>query len=221
MDMKKLFLVFAILSLSLVQFSGLVHAQDDITEAISEGAEWVLGTALGFPDEWLTVNGFIFNFFVPFIGAWAIVLGFLRVIGIFETESRLELIISFAMVFSTLPIGWFVIWVQWMFGYGAIFATVAFVALFILGTSMHSLVKGRGFWGGAGWGRGGVFSSDNKGTNTKIRNLDRKIKQLKLKIKNKKEKVPPEDTLNDEEELIELRYKLKGLKVSRDWITSS
>lgn len=221
MDMKKLLLVFAILSLSLVQFSSLVYA-NDVSGTISEGTEWFLGEALGFPDEWLTVNGFIFNFFVPFIGVWAIILGFLRVIRIFETESRLEYIISFAMAFSTLPLGWFVPFVQWAFGIGGAYATLAFVLLFIVGITAYSLMKGRGYVGTGGllpwtWGRGGVFDTEHKKLDKEIADKEKKVTDLKLQIakdiRSGKSVTRAETALRKDE------AKLEKLKEARKWVS--
>lgn len=190
MDMKKLLLVFAILSLSLVQFSSLVYAQYDPLQNWYEAnpnAKWFFEQALGFPDEWMTIKGFVWKFLVPFIGVWAIVLGFLRVIGIFSDQDKLEYVISFVAALFTIPTGVLAWFVYAMFGLMGGWATFLFFGLFFIGTAAYSLVKGRGFWG-LGRGVGGVFDTQGKTLTNEIRRMEGKKSRLLREIAEKKGK---------------------------------
>lgn len=160
-----------LLTVFLTQLSVSVYA-----DAISD----TMGTVLdvfGIPAEWQKMPEFLYYFIVPFIGIWAILLGFLRVIPIFRYSPRLEMVITFVIAFSTVwPTGFLMYAVKIMFATIGFLAVFAFGGLFIFGIIIYSVITGKGFWG-TGWGKGGTLR-DMRSVDQKIGSLDRKLKNL-------------------------------------------
>ena len=172
--MKRLF--FTIFLISLIQFSVVAYAQ---AEAPLPGPLEQVMRLLGTPVNWLTWPGFIWRFLVPFIGVWAIVLGFMRVIGIFRNQPKLEVILSFAIAFMTIPPGWFFVVVNVLFASAGMWATLAFVALFILGVGLYAYKRGIKYWE-IGWRASEEFK-EFKEIEGKIKKLEfEKIKLMEL-----------------------------------------
>lgn len=126
---------------SMLSFSGVASAQfvsgGDIGSTIA--------LYLGVPPEWLYPPELIFNFIVPFLAIFAVVLFFMRAIRIMPYNSKLEAFISFLIAFSTLPTHvffWLVSVMLQALGYLAFFA---FVGLFAIGVAMYTTRKSIGW----------------------------------------------------------------------------
>jgi len=160
-----------LLTVFLTQLSVSVYAQD--------ASDW-LGTILnifGIPQEWQKMPELMYYFIVPFIGIWAILLSFLRVIPIFRYSPRLEMVITFVIAFSTVwPTGWLMIAVKAMFTLIGFLSVFAFGGLFIFGIIIYSIITGKRFWG-TGWGKGGTLR-DMRSIDQKIGSAERKLANL-------------------------------------------
>lgn len=98
--------------------------------------------ALGLPGEWApteSVRNFIFNFLVPFIALYAILLGIIRALGMFRTTPSIELIIAFAMAFMTLPSKIFIAFVSFTLGLAGIWGYIVFLAMFLGGSYFYGV----------------------------------------------------------------------------------
>lgn len=104
-----------------------------------------LGTAIGFPEEWLNTKTFLWYSIIPILGMWLIIYGFLDRIRIFR--SAISGLLAFLIAFSTVPLGIFVIIVSILFSIMGIYSVVLFFTLFIIGTIMFSIGKYRGWKG--------------------------------------------------------------------------
>ena len=82
---------------------------------------------------------FLWKLLLPFIAIWAIVLGFLRQIRIFNKSEKLEIIISFTMAFLTLPSRIFVGFVGFFAGLSAAVAVTIYFSMFIIGVAFYSV----------------------------------------------------------------------------------
>jgi len=166
--------------------------------------------ALGFPYEWRTVTGFLYNFLVPFIGIWAILLGFLRVVRIFQYQPRLEIIITFAMAFMTIPLGWFVPFVQWAFAFMGAYTVIVFLLLFGFGIFIYGWVTATGWWG-FGWGKGGTMASIDH-INRDISKLDHEIARLSLEASKAENQATKQRILDEIDKKTAKRNSLDSLK---------
>lgn len=99
---------------------------------------------LGFPENWLEGNSILYYGFIPFLGIWMIVYGFLALIRIFGDNKALYTILSFIIAFSTIPLGMFVMLVGMIFSVMGVFSVVIFAVLFFVG---GGLVFWRQFYG--------------------------------------------------------------------------
>ena len=158
-----------LLTVVLTQLSVSVYAQD--------ASDW-LGTILnifGIPQEWQKMPELMYYFIVPFIGIWAILLSFLRVIPIFRYSPRLEMVITFVIAFSTVwPTGWLMIAVKAMFTLIGFLSVFAFGGLFILGILVYTFITGKGFLGWRG----------KTSTIRAMRGIDQKIDAQQRKLDN-------------------------------------
>lgn len=112
--------------------------------------EYFWKEVFGLPEEWLptqNMRNFIFNFMVPFLALYAIILGILRQLRIFWRTPAIEIVVAFAFAFSTLPSKIFITYVYLTLAFGAVVAYTIFLILFIGGWALYSLVYLRK-WGG-------------------------------------------------------------------------
>jgi len=96
-----------------------------------------IGAALGFPQEWLNTKTFLWYSFIPIMGIWFIIFGFLDRIHIFRRAS-INGILSFLIAFSMIPLGLFVIIVSILFSIMGIYSVILFVGLFFIGTYLYA-----------------------------------------------------------------------------------
>lgn len=100
---------------------------------------------LGFPENWLEGNSILYYGFIPFLGIWMIVYGFLELIRIFDDNKPLYTILSFIIAFSTIPLGIFVMLVGMIFSVMGIFSVFAFALLFFVGIAAITWRKFSGY----------------------------------------------------------------------------
>jgi len=104
--------------------------------------EYFWNEVLALPQEWSpteNMNKFLFNFMIPFIGLYAILLGIVRAIGIFATDTKLELVVAFIFAFMTLPSRIFITIVSLAFTLGGVWGFLIFLFMFIGGSYYYSL----------------------------------------------------------------------------------
>jgi ribosomal protein S13 len=105
------------------------------------------GKMLGFPIGWLRLDTFLWYALLPLFGVWMIIYGFLTVINIFgRGRTGFYALLSFCIAFSTIPLGYFVIFVSLLFAFMGTWSTIIFAILFIGGTIFFLLKKFTG-WG--------------------------------------------------------------------------
>jgi len=92
-----------------------------------------VGAALGFPENWLNSKTFLWYSFIPLMGIWLIIFGFLDRIHIFRRNS-INGLLSFLIAFSMVPLGVFVIVVSILFSIMGMYSVILFVGLFFIGT---------------------------------------------------------------------------------------
>lgn len=100
----------------------------------------------GIPADWLYVPAMIYLFFVPFLGIFVIVYGFLSEMNIFPGVPRVNIILALLFAFATIPIGAFVKLVSLMFAVLGIYSVGAFGLLFFLGV-IYVIITRFGEWG--------------------------------------------------------------------------
>ncbi len=96
---------------------------------------------LALPSDWQpnqNLRNFVFNFLVPFIALYAIILGILRNIGIFRMTTGIEAVVAFAMAFMTLPSRIFLGFVQFTLGVGGIWAYLLFLVMLFGGGGFYA-----------------------------------------------------------------------------------
>lgn len=89
----------------------------------------------------------IYNFIIPFLAIFAVSLGFLRTIRVFENFQNVEYVLAFCMAFSTLPTHAFVIIVSVTLGFAGMFSYAVFILLFFIGIGFYFLSRVRGWYG--------------------------------------------------------------------------
>ena len=100
---------------------------------------------LGIPSSWLYVPAVIYLFFVPFIGIFAIVYGFLSEMDIFRAKPQVNIILALVFAFATIPIGAFVKLVSLMFAVLGLYSVGAFGLLFFFGV-IYVFLRQMGIW---------------------------------------------------------------------------
>ena len=100
---------------------------------------------LGIPGDWLFVPAIIYLFFVPFIGIFVIVYGFLGEMRIFPANPRINIVLALVFAFATIPIGAFVKLVSLMFSVLGIYSVGAFGLLFFFGV-IYVIIARMGGW---------------------------------------------------------------------------
>ena len=100
---------------------------------VTQLPEWArkVFSMLGLPANWLWFPAIIYFFFVPFIGIFAILIGFLSTIGIFNDRINLVLALVFTLVL--IPLGYFTRIAAAMFATLGMYSVAAFLFLFFFG----------------------------------------------------------------------------------------
>ncbi|MBS3055712.1 MAG: hypothetical protein J4452_04475 [Candidatus Aenigmarchaeota archaeon] len=138
--MKKFLLFVSIVFLISVNS---VFAQNWDISTVTE----VATNVFGIPQEWLTAQKLIFNVIIPFLALMAVCLGMLKQLRIFPRAQYVEVLLAFLMAFSTLPLKWFVIFVTWSLGAMGVWAYIIFFVLFVFGSLLFGIMRGRGYVG--------------------------------------------------------------------------
>ncbi len=100
----------------------------------------------GIPADWLYVPAMIYLFFVPFLGIFVIVYGFLSEMNIFTAKPQVNIVLALLFAFAIIPIGAFVKLVSLMFAVLGIYSVGAFGLLFFFGVMYVILTRFYG-WG--------------------------------------------------------------------------
>jgi hypothetical protein len=138
-------------------------------------AEYILYDILGVPrDVVSTVPSFIYFLIVPFLGMFAIMYGLLTQIRIFGEMSRLRVLIAFLMVFSTIPLGWFFLLVNFFFQAGTFLGLIAFVVMLFGGLFVIT-------WR-SGWRTGRTMVDVYKTYRHTWSNIDTSIKKIEIRL---------------------------------------
>ncbi|MEM5794289.1 MAG: hypothetical protein QXS48_01410 [Candidatus Aenigmatarchaeota archaeon] len=135
---KKLCLLF----LFLIFFSSLAVSVKAQEYGDFWSVEYFWTKVFGLPEEWMptqNIRNFIFNFMVPFLALYAIILGILRQLRIFWRTPAIEIVVAFAFAFSTLPSKAFITYVYITMALGTVAAYTIFLILFIGGWALYSL----------------------------------------------------------------------------------
>ncbi len=101
---------------------------------------------LGIPSNWLYVPAVIYLFFVPFIGIFAIIYGFLSEMDIFRAKPQINIVLALVFAFATIPIGAFVKLISLMFAVLGLYSVGAFGLLFFFGV-IYVFLDRMGYWG--------------------------------------------------------------------------
>jgi len=204
--MKQIFFVSSILTL--LTLANLVSAQWYLVPPQSDVSNLILNL-LKLPQGSLEASNFLWYVLVPFIAVWAIVLGFLRTLRIFRTQSNLEIIISFTMAFATLPTGIFMSFVNLLLGLSGVWATLIFFVMFIVGVFLYA----RG-WTGSLW--------QMKGAQANIRRLMDELRKIDDQILKEKKAGHDDIVVKLEQErnaitarLVKERAYLEGMAAER------
>jgi len=111
-----------------VDWEAILSGTCEFPEMICTGLE-----TLGFPNAWLTYKNLIWRCIVPLLGITAIFYGLLSKVGIFSRG--INIILSFVVSLSTVPIGIFVVFVAVLFSVMGIYSVVLFGALIFISFS--------------------------------------------------------------------------------------
>lgn len=143
-----LILVAAVLIVSIggLVFPRELEVSDDLQDEPMPGQVASILSFVGFPDSMLYMPAFIYYSLIPILAIWLIIYGFLARLQIFNIR-WLNLTLSFLIALSTVPLGLFVSIVAMVFGIMGVYATVVFVALFIVGVAYFALASIKGFRG--------------------------------------------------------------------------
>jgi hypothetical protein len=110
------------------------------TVEVESALKYIATVIFGFPETW-TVGNYFWYGLIPFFGAWLIMYGFLAIIRIFGDRTKLYVALSFFIIFSTLPLGWFALFVTTMFQVMGVWSIIIFIILFFAGT-IFALYRG-------------------------------------------------------------------------------
>jgi len=104
----------------------------------------------GLDPSWTQPKLFLFNFLLPFIALFAIILGTIRNIRIFPRSPTIEVAIAFIMAFMTLPSKGFILFVNVTLGIAGGFAYILFLGMFFFGSFFFAIGFGHRTLGEAG-----------------------------------------------------------------------
>lgn len=201
--MKRIILFFALISI--LFSSNFVLAQTNQFPGFGNyqfaywpNIDYVL-SILGIPGNVYgqSISNLLFRLIVPFIAIWAITLGFLKVVRIFPRSPNLEIIISFAMAFATLPTGVFVAFVGFLLAASGWLSTILFFVMFILGILLYSHN-----WGFSKWEINRLGREE--------RTLRKRLLEIDKEMRNPRTTPADSRVLNNERDTIE--YQLKDIE---------
>jgi cell division protein FtsB len=171
--------------------------------------EYFWTQVFGLPEEWLpsqNLRNFIFNFMVPFLALFTILLGILRQIRIFWRTPAIEIVIAFAMAFLTLPSKVFITFVNLTLAFAGIWGYLMFLFMFIGGSLFYSLAFVRRWRGRADIYK--HFRSSMEYLSNEEEILSAQIADLYHKLSEAK----------DPEEINRINKKIKNLKERLDFV---
>ena len=98
------------------------------------------------PQEWFSGINFIYYIIFPFIAIMTVIYGILTDVRIFRND-KTKWILSFSMAAMTLPTGWLMAFVYFVYTFAASLAVVVFAIVFVFGTVLWGIGKGYSFKG--------------------------------------------------------------------------
>jgi len=108
----------------------------------------ILVEVFRFPSDWVEFPKFVKYVLVPFLGIFTIVYGFLRELRIFKRTKWSIPVLTFLITFSTMPLGFFVTIVNWVFQILGTWSVLMFGFIFFIGVLYYAKVR-KAEWGSA------------------------------------------------------------------------
>jgi chaperonin cofactor prefoldin len=112
-----------------VDWEAILSGQCEFPEIVCSGLE-----TLGFPSAWLTYRNVIWRCIVPLFGITTIFYGFVSKLNFFSRS--INIILSFVVSLSTVPLGAFVVFVAVLFAVMGIYTVILFFALAVMAFSL-------------------------------------------------------------------------------------
>jgi hypothetical protein len=190
--MKKLILILLI---ALIFLPNLVLAQWSDWFNIN----YVWEEVFGLPSEWTQPRNLIFNFIVPFIAIFAVCLGLLRALRIFQRTPNIEIVLAFAMAFMTLPSKAFVLFVSFTLGLAGVYSYGIFLALIFVGGYYYFLIKRR-TWGTEA-GTAFAYKQATRNLREKIKDISVRREEIMMELGKTSPPPPPERIASLQDEL--------------------
>jgi hypothetical protein len=198
--MKKQIQLFSLL-LTFFLLVSFVKAQDQTNQLLDFNYFW--REVLGLPEEWAptqNLSNFIFNFMVPFLALYTILLALLKQLRLFWRSNAAQWVIAFAMAFMTLPSRVFVTFVQVTLALAGMWGYLMFLAMFFIGSYFYSLFFVRR------WGRKADIYKAYRNT---IRRLSNEEAML---MKEEKTLIDELSTVKDQKEIDRIRKRLTEVR---------
>ncbi|MEM5843915.1 MAG: hypothetical protein QXX07_02620 [Candidatus Aenigmatarchaeota archaeon] len=136
---KKLLVLFFIFLSLVLSVKAQENQENQVYNFFQWSAEYLWKEVFGLPAEWLQPRNFLFNFLVPFLALYVMLLGLLRQLRIFWRTPAIEIVIAFAMAFMTLPSKIFLVYVQITLGLAGVWGYTMVLLMFIVGSLLYSL----------------------------------------------------------------------------------
>ncbi|MCS7106011.1 MAG: hypothetical protein NZ942_01710 [Candidatus Aenigmarchaeota archaeon] len=141
--MRKKFFAFFIFTLIFFSLHLLVKAKETQEDQVYNFFQWdpkyIWVEVFGLPEEWLQPRNFLFNFLVPFLALYVILLGIFRQLRIFWRTPGVEVVLAFAISFIFLSTKIFLIYLQITLGLVGVWGYSMFLLMFIVGSFLYSL----------------------------------------------------------------------------------
>ncbi len=134
MQFSKIFVITTLLFSYLFVTPALAQQQ----YIVPENALSFFETFLRIPREWLLTDSVLFNLILPLVAIFAILIGFLKTLRIFERVSGIQWVLAAAITFITLPTSAFFVIVNTLLQISAYAAVAAFFALFLGGIFLYT-----------------------------------------------------------------------------------
>jgi len=111
-----------------------VYAQFNFgnSQSLRPWVEFIVGNNQ-FPNEWLVFPNIIYYLILPFVAIVAVVYGIISDLRIFRYTKWVRGVIAVAMAGMTLPSGWLIQAVLYLYSFNAAFAALAFGVVFFIG----------------------------------------------------------------------------------------
>lgn len=127
-----------VLALSVMFFAFLLTPALALAQSADQILDFIWVKTFKFEKQWLyTPNLLIVNAILPTIAVYAIFLGLMRTLRIFESMGSMEHVIALVVTFSGLFLGW-IGWVAVWLGFLGAWSVGIFIILFLIGSVLYS-----------------------------------------------------------------------------------